>query len=385
MMTREAMLSWAGRSVVIAITVACAALLAVWAITPKIQPSTPVAQQWVEAVSQFGIEPAYPPQEDLSVGDIFAFITADAKRDLRVDPLPLRAIKLWHVDLTSEIEQAYRTTYLFPDTAERPAANKIWQQTPGNGSVFKLGQDRRALPLVVLPGFTVATVKSGAIDAGGITGLAARLGLRAGASSTMSVKVEGAETYGIPAIPAEWKLAEFCNEVATKPVCSDAGLRRQLSMIAGADIYELMPPDAEGRRRPRFSIELGLVSRVFLIRSIETVIERDSGLTGKLASHNGGDHKTGPDENASLKSGDQPPSEPNGTAPAASATSPKETSAARLAVRANAQAIGLAAVSERPGVSTTVQRGDASTLTVTQALQRPVVIGFRTVRWQVGE
>lgn len=357
------------RSRVAAITLILAggAALWLWSTKARIKPDLPIAQQWIDAVSQLGVEPAYPPQEDISVGDILAFITSDAKRDISSDPFPQRAVKLWHENLTKEIEEAYSEVYKFPDTQDRPADGKIWAQGKGEAPLFKLGQERDGLPLVILPEMTMATVRSSSSGKGLFSGIAASLGLDAGSAISMRVKIEGAETYGVPSIPAQWRLVGFCGNPDTKAVCTDRGLRLQLSTLAGADIFEEMPQGPDGKVRPRFGVELALVSRVFLTRSIETVIERAAGWDARI-------------------SGPQTPV-PAAPASATAQLSPRTGAVIgegdeQVAPSASSGAMTLGATSERPGSSISVRRLDASTLAVTQVLQRPVVVGFRTVRWR---
>lgn len=371
--------SWISRAVLITLILAGGVVLWLWSTKARIKPDLPIAQQWIDAVSQLGVEPAYPPQEDISVGDILAVITSDAKRDIRADPLPQRAVKLWHENLTKEIEQAYGEVYQFPETQERPADGKIWRQGKGETPLFKLKRERDGLPLVILPEMTMATVRASSSGTGMLSGIAASLGLDAGSAISMRVKIEGAETYGVPAIPAQWRLIDFCGNPETKAVCTDRGLRLQLSTIAGADIFEMMPAGPDGKVQPRFGVELALVSRVFLTRSIETVIERAAGWDAK----------------ASMPQIPVPQvSAPSAPPPGAVQLSPQTASvtgepsgegdggAAMPVPPAGSGGRTLGATSERPGSSISVRRLDASTLAVTQVLQRPVAVGFRTVRWR---
>ncbi|PTM39361.1 hypothetical protein [Bosea sp. 124] len=362
---------WVYRALALAAAAVTVVFVTLWASTPDARPSAPVSQQWIEAISQFGIEAAYPPQEDLAVGDVFAFISGDAKRDVSSDPLPLRALKLFHIDLTEELKDAYRAIYRFPSTTDRPARGQVWRHAAATGAIFEKPEHRKELPLVLLPNFTVAIVKSANLGSGGLSGVATRLGLRSGSSSMMSVKVEGAETYGVPALPAEWKLADFCAAPDTRPVCTDSGLRKQLSMLVGQEIYEEMPPGSDGARRPRFSVELGLVNRVFLIRSIETIVERRGGFAAKIGDDDSSSSENGTGAQAAAPKAD--PDAPPPAIPAGWATAEERALAAAA----------LPLTGNRPGISTTVQRGDASSVSIIETLERPVAIGFRTIRWKV--
>src|SRR5215471_17170065 len=76
-------------------------------------------------------------------------------------------------------------------------------------------------------------------------------------------------------VPAELRLIDFCDDAATKAFCSELGLRKQLSILIGKRIDDKVKDRETGVERPRFSVELALVSRVFLARSIQTSISED--------------------------------------------------------------------------------------------------------------
>ncbi|MDR4307965.1 hypothetical protein IHQ68_15190 [Chelatococcus sambhunathii] len=346
-------------------------VLARWASQPSLAPDKPVAQQWIEAVSQFGLEPVYPPQEDFVVGDILAFITADRKRYVEADPLPLRAVKLWNADLSAELKETYSATYRFPATSERPANEKsIWKQPAReSASIFETPFERRDMPLALLPGFTIATKRAGDLDA---SGLSAVVGLRASGAKSVQVSVEGVETYGVPALYAEAALLKFCGNERFKNVCTDKGMRAQLSMIVGSDICEMMPAGPKGKTTPRFSVELGLVARVYLARSVQTFLEDGSSVTLSGSS-------TG---QAALPSPPSPPAQ-LATPPDAAAESARKSEQTIIDEKLSAQR---ASITQReattaPGVQSVVQRGDSSRIAINQVLQRPVAIGFRSVRY----
>lgn len=369
---------WVARSLVGILILAAASTGLFWALhNPDIE--RPIAEQWAEAIGQLGIEPVYPPQEDVAVGDVYAMITHDATGELTGKPLAGRSLKLFHLDMTPEIEATYSTTYKFTDTKPRNGSDVFWGQTEASQSVFKAETARKSLPLVLFPGFTVARIKSA--DASGFWS-SGWLGTSASSSSSIEMKISAAETYGVPALPAEERLIAFCVQSPFKFVCTDQGARQQLSIIVGNAAKEMIIDKKTGNPVPRLTVEIGLVSRVFLTRSIESKISRDRFFSGKGRVRSGDDtEQSESNENKPIVS---PPSASSGAKPNDVGAKPDDHIAA---LRANlaAQDKELATLKTNkgsaPGISTSVQGGDASSLTLVETLQRPVVFGFRTIRW----
>lgn len=176
---------WARYSLIVAAVAIAGGGLTYWATrTPQPMPTTPIAEQWIQAVRQFGLEPVYPPQEDFLVGDIIAVISDDAAHDLSKSPLPTRALKLDHVDLTKALDEAYSVTYRFPGSKARPAGDgAIWETQTTNESVFKIANGpRTSLPVALLPSFSVRAERL-ADSAGCLPALRSASMLKARASS----------------------------------------------------------------------------------------------------------------------------------------------------------------------------------------------------------
>jgi hypothetical protein len=335
-----------------------------WAFrSPELQKS--VAEQWIDAISQLGIEPVYPLQEDIVVGDVFAIITKDLTGgDVTHTPLAGRSIKLTHLDLTADIEESYRNVYTFPDTAPRTTNEQSSIQTPSKGSIFKAGGVRSQLPLVVFPGFTIARVKNA--NATGSSGLGAFFGGSASSDETIEMRISEAETYGVSALVAEDRLIAFCKGSNHPEVCTEDGARQQLSIIVGSAIYETVPVE---NRKPqmRLAVEIALVSRVFMTRSIESRISRNRAIAG-------GGHVGQAADEATTSSAERPSS---------GAQAHKDADEiAKLRAELDSMKKELAAQrSNAPGAELSVQEGDAVTLRLVEKLQRPVVFGFKSVRW----
>jgi hypothetical protein len=295
------------------------------------EPPDTVAAQWIRAVSNYGIEPAYPPQEDMYVGDVFAIIAGDSLRNILTEPLPTRAIKLAHIDLTDALRKEYEQVYSFPSTLEKPGEGHIWPQSGVAGSVFERGGPPKSLAVALLPDFTIKAKRKALLDTGWIDALAATFNLSR--ERTTTFKLEGILTYGADALDGERALATFCAADATKSICSDAGLRLQLSNILGEEINAKIHNSRTGAVRMRYTVELGIITRVYLIRRIETEID---------------DAETA---QASIKA-----APPTPAAPLAGA----------------------------PSVSLDSERGSEIHVSP-QTFERPIVFGFRSVRYHVND
>ena len=338
------------------------------------QPRLSVAKQWNEAIQKLGFEPVYPPVEDIQVGDVFAMITDDAVSDSATDePFAGRSIKLLHLDMTKEIEDAYRVVYQFPATTVRPEHDgQIWPQAISTESLFKPPAVRTALPLVLFPRFTITNVKR----ASGSTGATSQLlsgafGADANSTETVEVRFSATETYGVPAVPAELRLIDFCEDTATKGFCSEQGLRKQLSILIGKKINDKVKDRKTGAERPRFSVELALVSRVFLARSIQTRIGEDDGTRGQ----------------AGLNQRPALPAIAGQPAPAAGDTSGKRAEPdGKSQAAAAALPMPQAGANNSPGAAIAFERSATSNVLLPDTLlPRPVVVGFKSVRFKPAE
>jgi hypothetical protein len=341
------------------------------------QPRLSVAKQWNEAIQMLGFEPVYPPVEDIQVGDVFAMISDDAAADSATDePFAGRSIKLLHLDMTREIEDAYRVVYQFPGTGIRPEKDgQVWPQAISTDSLFKPPATRTALPLVLFPRFTITNVKraSGSANATSTSQLLnGAFGADANSTETVEVRFSGTETYGVPAVPAELRLIDFCDDAATRDFCSEAGLRKQLGMLIGKKrIHDKVKDRKTGIERPRFSVELALVSRVFLARSIQTSIGDDSGTRGNV----------GLNQQAALPAIAAQPAPVTGDT-SANRTEPDGKSQPSTP----APSVPQAGANNSPGGAIAFERRATSNVLLPDTLlQRPVVVGFKSVRFKPAE
>jgi hypothetical protein len=335
------------------------------------EPKLSVAKQWNEAIQKLGFEPVYPPIEDIQVGDVFAMITDDAVSDSATDePFAGRSIKLLHIDMTKEIEDAYRAVYQFPGTNARPDHDgQIWPQAISTDSLFKPPATRTALPLLLFPRFTITNVKRASGSASAVSQLLnGMFGADANITETVEVRFSATESYGVPAVPAELRLIDFCDDAATKAFCSELGLRKQLSILIGKRIDDKVKDRKTGGERPRFSVELALVSRVFLARSIQTSISEDGGTRGNV----------GLNQQAAL-----PPIAAQPAAVAGDTSGGHAEPDGKSQPSAPASPVPRAGTNNSPGAAIAFERrATSSVLLPDTLLPRPVVVGFKSVRFK---
>ena len=173
-----------------------------------------VIAEWNETIGRLGIEPVFPPEEDIYVGDLFAVITADKRpnsKDTRRQPLLNRAIKLTHIKMSDDLETYYQALPLFSETAKRPSSpEEPWVETPKPGGVFVGTRTRELLAITAFPGFAI---RHGRTAAGGLSAWSAGLfGASQQDSDIIEVKIPFAETYGVPSLVASAKLADYCEK-----------------------------------------------------------------------------------------------------------------------------------------------------------------------------
>jgi hypothetical protein len=359
-----------------------------------------VATDWTTSVGRLQIEPVYPPQEDIYVGDIFAVITHSDDKLITGKMLADHAIKLWHVDMTDAVQKTYANVPVFPMTLPRPArTGDIWPQQ-GSDDLFAKG-GKKALSLVAFPGFSVSRSRaaSAGISSGqGVFGwLSGLFGISRDDEEVEQLLFPAPETYGVNAIDALVALTSFCADARTREFCKDRAVRTMLSMVVGGEIWrpEIDPKTKKPMDRYATEVELMIVKQVFLTRSIVQVHAADStsGQVARLV--------------AKLKEiSDQPPA--GGSPPAIPATpaaaptpnpaahpSPPQVSPPQVfppQIGADPSVLDeqrkrliqlqamLDEVSQSaPGGTVTALSADGSKIALNQDYPRPIAIGFRSV------
>ena len=349
-----------------------------------------VATEWNNSVRRLGLNPIYPPQEDLYVGDIFAVVKSSDNSYSALDEVfGDHAIKLWHVDMTKVIKATYAPLPVFPETQPHAAGDEvIWQQKPSD-DLFAAG-GRKTLPLVAFPAFSIhnsrAATVSGSTGQGLFGWLSGIFGISRDDEETEQLSFPSPETYGVDAIDAQVALFGFCNDPRTASFCTEFAIRNMLSMVVGKEIWR-QKIDAN-TKQPGYAseVELMLVRQVFLTRSIIQVRSADSAsgaaarLIGKLkdisdkpsapAAGSPGDARGSPAANPTLPS--------LGPQAGAGAEAPDPQGKKSTELRALLDSMNQAGPSGGVSAIST----DGTIIALKQVYQRPLAIGFRSVSQQ---
>jgi hypothetical protein len=230
---------------------------------------------WNDTIRVLGIEPVFPPEEDLYVGDLLAVVVRDThKEQFETDRRPLlnRAVKLDHLNVQQKLHDYYDQLPMFPDTEDRPnEMTKFWPQKPGESWTFNPPTIRKVLPIAAFPGFVVESQSNASGSFGSLFG---NLSAALQRSDDTQLQIPFVESYGIPSLVASKMLDEYCAKPATSSACTDATIREHLGYVSNKsrDYMTDTETDANGDVHLMVQVELALVNRVYLTRSIEQKI-----------------------------------------------------------------------------------------------------------------
>jgi hypothetical protein len=201
----------------------------------EFQPRKDIEVAWGDAIGQFKIEPVFPPEEDVAVGDVLAYVVDDKILDPKsIDkrtPSVKRSVKIAHVDVREELEKTYAELDAFP-AALKPPVNEApgtgQDETPRSvGRLFAKGQvlesDLPRAAFARLKGSFSATA-GGALTANG----QAQASFGGSSQGTEEFKLSEVSTYGLPSSRALKKLHEYCKKDGTNDDCSEATYRQYL-------------------------------------------------------------------------------------------------------------------------------------------------------------
>jgi hypothetical protein len=190
--------------------------------------------QWNKANEQLGIEPVYPPAEDLSVGDLLAEVIQDDQRDPNAGnvgpskvgastPFLRKSVKLAHIDVTKELNEVYAELPFFPEVDASATASTAQPSVAAQGDLerartpslaFRSDGSRTILPRAAFPGFTI--FHSGSAAAGLSAGSGGLFHFGASGENSQKLEVRLVETYGLPNISADIALRAYCNADRTR-------------------------------------------------------------------------------------------------------------------------------------------------------------------------
>jgi hypothetical protein len=346
---------------------------------PKPLEGHSVATDWNESVERMGINPVYPPQEDLHVGDIFAVIKQSDNEYPTSVVFGDHAIKLWHVDMRAALEAGYNAVPVFPRTKERPLHedDSIWDQNESD-DLFHPG-GKKTLSLLAFPAFSIQHSRSATAGASTGSGIwswfSGVFGITRNDEETEQLSFPAAETYGVNSVQAQRALFSFCDDQRTKPFCTDTAVRNMLSMVVGDEIWrpQLDPKTKQCTDQYVSEVELMLVKQVFLTRSIVQLraAASASGQAARLI--------------AKLKDVSDRPATPPASAAASETPAPGPGAPSSVSAETEKKLLELRAMLDSqsaPGGSILALLADGTTIALKRVYPRPVAIGFRAVSQQ---
>lgn len=358
----------------IVVFLACGVIVFAWTLrSGPFGVGSSVADQWNQSIAKLGIEPLYPPQEDISVGDVFLVVTGDRLTGKLSDSFPVRALKIAHVDMNAALKAVYAAVPQFPLTAKGERNGNGPEQNAADHSIFDPPASRRHLPLVMLPGLSLVTIREASVGLGAMSTLLGSLGAAAGAEQSLELRIPSAETYGVPSLVARRHLEMFCGHPETAAYCTEPGAREELSSLLGNIVLtKIEDKTSPNTGQYRLIVEIYLINRIYLTRSIETTIRAGTTWVGR----GNGPGAAAPDSSSPDPVGRGPTAD---TATGPGGAEAKQGAAeAREARRIETLSSRLAA--SQPGAQVAVAAADSRQISLVTTLPRPVAIGFRAYR-----
>ena len=245
---------WVGLSAILSI----GATVFVLTRSGALPPEPDVATAWNTSIGRLGLWPVYPPEEDIYVGDLWAvLVTGDASKDT---PLQSSAVRMLHLDLTDKIlaDQGRRLRLMGVVAHATGAGAAEIAEEPGASEATSEIRPT----LVAFPGITITHGRSAATAFG--TGWFG-WGAADDGTSTETLKLTDTYAYGVPISDGVGALSRLCDTKAKGLCDSDAYPRR---LLARAGIVGAADYSADGKTF-RNRVELRLVTRAFLVRTIE--------------------------------------------------------------------------------------------------------------------
>jgi hypothetical protein len=328
-----------------------APLVSAEATTPDLETS------WNETISKLGIDPVYPPEEDIMVGDLLAVVVADdpdpnATKNTKLDsksPFLRRTVKIAHIDLREQLTAVYSEITEFP-TAAAPQSStspRRFTQEMLHGEL-----PYAAFPNLKIQGHNSATAGVSAGGRGSASFGADNQGIE-------ELQLTDVRTYGLPAARASEALSAYCAAEKTKNDCLDVNARKQLEPYVGTRI-NTQYMDANGTEQFGVKIEIALINRVYLTGSILHLL------------------RVGTAQGGTLRAEQRAAKPPEAEAGAQAAHSSADDATSDIKKRLDDVEAQLSKLS--PGGALTFESESGSEILLKETFDRPVAFGIRTVR-----
>lgn len=279
--------------------------------------SADVPTAWSEAIGRLGMEPVYPPSEDISVGDILAVISGDELTDDQKDnpairQLLKRSIRLGHIELAESLRpRVGRRNF----TITTPASCKQSQDggkicDPPNAIALEPPTDAQSLrpvpeidlAVVGFPGISISTVSAANFDLSSLGGV----GLSKNQAVLNTITIPEAYTYGVAEGEALAALQIWCLSDGNQRACMDGPIRRLLGAVYG-DYVNTKYIESEYRTKGVYPLKiiLKIITRVYLTREVKAASSASIVHRGSQVSSEPGSPKDGRSEGAGAKGSDE--------------------------------------------------------------------------------
>ncbi len=225
-----------------------------------------VPKSWNTAIERLGITPLYPPQEDVYVGDVFLSVTpsklkfAKLERDLQVEAITGRSIRIGHINLTKFMKRPEDARY-FGDSVRLDNGTLALAQPSRETESDPLNDGKILLSNILFPAITLEHEAS-------VSGVWKAIGIGASSASAEKIVLSHVQTYGADAYSSSALLARYCADPSTSGFCFEKSARAQLSYIMGDDVLRAATT-VDGAAGYVFEIRIFVVYRLYLARGLQ--------------------------------------------------------------------------------------------------------------------
>jgi len=224
-------------------------------------------KRWNESIRRLGIEPVYPPQEDIYVGDIIAEVVDSGHKfkslptDLESESFIGRYVKITQIpNLRGYLAVKSEAPYFGDST---------WSEDKKSLSIAQprteVAVDGTTSGLVVKDAlFPVIKIERKE----GMAGLLRNIAFGGARADIEEIELQNVQTYAINPFHAQNALMGFCNDGGTKVYCDDDYIREKLSYILNRNILRTAETEDCGSRYI-YDIRLLVVRQAFLTRGVK--------------------------------------------------------------------------------------------------------------------
>ena len=224
-------------------------------------------KRWNESIRRLGIEPVYPPQEDIYVGDIIAEVVDSGHkfkslpRDLESESFIGRYVKITQIPnlrgyLAVKSDAPYFGDSTWLDDKKGLTVSQPRTEVTTEGTTSGLQVKDALFPVIKIE------------RKEGMAGVLRNIAFGGARADIEEIELQNVQTYAINPFHAQSALMSFCDDENTKVYCADEYLREKLSYILSRDILRTAETENCGSRYI-YDIRLLVVRQAFLTRGVK--------------------------------------------------------------------------------------------------------------------